>query len=124
MIHLHPRLTPITSITSITSITDSPTHLLTPAGYPRTRMEKRGPERTCIGCRRKNSQALLIRVSRDAEGRLAPTSHTRTGRGAYICAAAECIDAALKGDRLARALRSKVTQSEKDELKPVLSPAP
>src|SRR5438477_11914428 len=80
-------------------------------------MESSAPQRTCIGCRRKESQGLLLRISRNPGGELAITQENkRIGRGAYICPRPECIEAALKGGRLGRALRSPVRSEEKDLL--------
>jgi len=84
-------------------------------------MESGAPQRTCIGCRRKNDQDLLIRISRDSNGEivLSPEKH-RTGRGAYVCLRAECVEAALKGDRLGRALKWPVSPEDKAILKQAL----
>jgi predicted RNA-binding protein YlxR (DUF448 family) len=87
-------------------------------------MESRPPLRTCIGCRRKQEQGHLLRVSRNESGELALTQDkNRTGRGAYICPRPECIEAALKGDRLGRTLRNPVRTEEKDALKRQLAEA-
>jgi predicted RNA-binding protein YlxR (DUF448 family) len=80
-------------------------------------MESRAPLRTCIGCRRKEEQGLLLRVSRNQSGELTLSEgNNRSGRGAYICPQPECIAAALKGDRLARAVRSPITAQEKSTI--------
>lgn len=80
-------------------------------------MESRAPVRTCLGCRRKTSQADLLRVSRNSSGVLTLTKGMdRYGRGAYVCARKACLDIAIKGDRLARALRKPVTEPEKERL--------
>ena len=67
---------------------------------------KHVPQRTCIACRRTDAKRGLIRLVRDAEGRVAldPTGK-RTGRGAYLCHDPACWDQALKRNGLARALR-------------------
>ncbi len=64
------------------------------------------PQRTCIACRRTDTKRGLIRVVRDAEGRLTvdPTGR-QNGRGAYLCHNPACWDAALKRRALERALR-------------------
>jgi predicted RNA-binding protein YlxR (DUF448 family) len=64
------------------------------------------PQRTCIACRRTDAKRGLMRLVRDAEGRVAldPTGK-RTGRGAYLCHDPACWDQALKRNGLARALR-------------------
>ena len=67
------------------------------------RRHRREPLRTCVGCRRVRPKSQMMRlvardgsISEDSDGR-AP------GRGAYVCAGAECRDRAR--GRLARALR-------------------
>ena len=85
-------------------------------------MESRAPQRTCIGCRRKNNQECFLRISRNPSGELGLSQgKNRSGRGAYLCPEATCIDAALKGERLARALRSPVRQEEKEQLRASLT---
>ncbi|MBC7329081.1 YlxR family protein [bacterium] len=63
------------------------------------------PIRTCIGCGKKFPKSALIRIGRTKEGRI--EVGIREGRGAYVCYNDECIKRALKGDRLAKALKIK-----------------
>ncbi|MGH2753435.1 MAG: YlxR family protein [Actinomycetota bacterium] len=68
-----------------------------------------GPLRTCSGCRRRRSQAELIRVVRSRTGEVvldpSPDGGERPpGRGAYVCPDEPCVDAALRGG-LKRALK-------------------
>ena len=80
-------------------------------------MSSRAPERTCIGCRSRREQACLYRISKHFDNRLRLTIEgERVGRGAYICPDAECVEKALKGDRLARALRFKIAADAKQEI--------
>jgi uncharacterized protein len=64
------------------------------------------PQRTCIACRRTDAKRGLMRLVRDAEGRVAldPTGK-RAGRGAYLCHDPACWEQALKRHGLERALR-------------------
>jgi len=73
------------------------------------------PQRTCLGCRSTEAKRGLTRVVRTPEGRveLDPTGK-KNGRGAYVHESRACWDAALRKDRLARAL--KVTVSPDDML--------
>jgi predicted RNA-binding protein YlxR (DUF448 family) len=81
-------------------------------------MESRAPQRTCIGCRRKDDQERFLRVSRNPHGELSFSQEKqRTGRGAYVCPNPECLEAALKADRLSRALKQPVSKEEKEALK-------
>ena len=64
------------------------------------------PQRTCVACRRTDAKRGLLRLVRDAEGRVAldPTGK-RNGRGAYLCHSPACWEQALKRKGLERALR-------------------
>ena len=67
---------------------------------------KHVPVRTCIACRRADAKRGLIRIVRDAEGRVAiDPSGKRAGRGAYLCHDPACWEAAIKRHGLERALR-------------------
>lgn len=67
---------------------------------------KHVPQRTCISCRRSDAKRGLLRVVRDADGRVAldPTGK-RNGRGAYLCHDPACWEQALRQRGLERALR-------------------
>jgi predicted RNA-binding protein YlxR (DUF448 family) len=85
-------------------------------------MESGGPQRTCVGCRRRTNQALLIRISRNPNGEVGLfLEKNRTGRGAYIHSTPECIEAALKGDRIGRAIKSSIKPEEKEALREALN---
>ena len=75
------------------------------------------PTRTCIGCRRKDDQGSLLRVSRGSEGRVIGCEKGGIGRSAYVCRLEGCVDAALAKEKLARALKTGVTEAQKAELK-------
>lgn len=62
--------------------------------------------RSCVGCRRRAVKGEFIRVVRSPEGRVSVDRTGKApGRGAYVCPSARCLKQALKGGRLARALR-------------------
>lgn len=63
-----------------------------------------GPERTCVGCRRKRAQADLIRL-RVEEGRVSLADPGASGRGAYLCADTACLEAAEGRRAFGRAFR-------------------
>lgn len=72
----------------------------------------RGPERTCIGCRRKTGPAELVRIARRPDGSLG-MGRAEPGRGAWLCAAsAACFDAAVRRRAFGRALRAEVPAHE------------
>ena len=66
---------------------------------------KKSPQRTCVGCREVKSKWDLIRITRTPKGivEIDPTGKL-AGRGAYICPSKECLDLAVKGKRLDKAL--------------------
>ncbi len=61
--------------------------------------------RLCLGCGQQKEKRDLVRVVRTPEGevRIDPTGKLN-GRGAYICPAADCLQRAVKNQRLSRAL--------------------
>lgn len=75
------------------------------------------PQRTCIGCRRKGDQNSFLRVSRASGGRALLYQAGASGRSAYICPSAACIEAGLLKGRLERALKGAVTPEERERLR-------
>ncbi|MFQ5924658.1 MAG: RNase P modulator RnpM [Dehalococcoidia bacterium] len=75
------------------------------------------PQRTCIGCRQTRPKRELVRIVRNTTGAVEvdPTGK-KSGRGAYLCKAKGCWEAALKKERLDRALRIKTTRENRGEL--------
>ncbi len=75
------------------------------------------PQRTCIGCRTTSSKREFVRVVRTPEGAVVVDATAKSpGRGAYICVRHECWSEAIKKDRLARALRTTVSQADREAL--------
>ncbi|HSL94179.1 MAG TPA: YlxR family protein [Bacillota bacterium] len=69
--------------------------------------QKKVPQRTCVGCKNVKAKRELVRVVRDPDGAIdLDTTGKKPGRGAYICPSLSCLDAGLKGGRLANALAS------------------
>ena len=79
---------------------------------------RRIPQRTCIACRSTEAKRGLVRVVRTPEGRVEidPTGK-KNGRGAYVHQTRECWDAALKKERLARALKVSVPPTDLDAMR-------
>jgi predicted RNA-binding protein YlxR (DUF448 family) len=66
-----------------------------------------GPERTCVGCRRKGPKGSLLRVVRSPEGELVPDpGYSAPGRGAYVHGRSECLQLAIDKGSFARQLRA------------------
>lgn len=69
----------------------------------------RAPERTCVGCRGRSSKSDLLRIVLDRSGGVvADPSGSAPGRGAYVHRYPVCMQAAVRGGGLARALRADV----------------
>lgn len=68
-------------------------------------MQKKIPQRQCMGCRERRPKRELIRVVRctDGEVRL-DFGGKMNGRGAYICPNAECLKKVRKSKALDRSL--------------------
>ena len=74
-------------------------------------VQKKTPERLCIGCQTVHPKKELVRVVRSPENEVSvDLTGKKSGRGAYICRSADCLKKALKGDRLQRALSCTVSE--------------
>jgi predicted RNA-binding protein YlxR (DUF448 family) len=75
------------------------------------------PERTCIACRRARPKRELIRLVCPAEREVEIDRRGRSaGRGAYLCPSLECWEAGLKSNRLEYALRTTLSDRNREEL--------
>jgi len=80
--------------------------------------KKKLPIRTCLGCREKKVKRELIRIVRSPEGEIdLDRTGKANGRGTYICPEKDCLEQALKKDKLAKALNTKVTDSDKENIR-------
>ena len=73
--------------------------------------QRHTPIRSCVVCRQTSDKRELLRVVRlpekDGGAVVADPSGKQSGRGAYVCPAAECIDKARKSKRFERALSTR-----------------
>ena len=68
-------------------------------------MQKKIPQRQCMGCRERKEKRALIRVVRTPEGAVClDFSGKLNGRGAYLCPNTECLKKAQKTKSLERSL--------------------
>lgn len=68
-------------------------------------MQKKIPQRQCMGCRERKSKRELIRVVRTPEGTVTLDFGGKlNGRGAYICPNPECLKKAIRAKALERSL--------------------
>lgn len=64
------------------------------------------PIRTCVACRETDEKRDLMRVVRQTDGSVLYDPKGKTsGRGAYVCARAECVQLAQKRKQLERSLK-------------------
>lgn len=72
---------------------------------------KKVPFRMCVGCREMKPKKELLRIVRTPEEKieLDPTGK-RSGRGAYICPARDCVQKALKAKSIERALKCSLSR--------------
>lgn len=78
---------------------------------------RRVPQRTCVVCRTTADKRALVRLVRTPDDgvHVDPTGK-RNGRGAYLCDDPVCWDRALASDVLARALRTTLTDADRERL--------
>ena len=75
------------------------------------------PQRTCVACRKVKAKRELVRVVRTPNKNVeVDTTGKKAGRGAYLCRAPECWEVGVKGDRLEYALRTSLSQDNRQQL--------
>ena len=68
-------------------------------------MQKKIPQRQCMGCRERREKRQLIRVVRKTDGEVSlDFGGKMNGRGAYLCPDPECLKKAQKAKSLERSL--------------------
>ena len=80
-------------------------------------MQKKIPQRQCMGCRERFDKRQLIRVVRTPDGNVQlDFSGKVSGRGSYICPKAECLKKAQKTKSLERSLEVPIPEEVYDRL--------
>ena len=80
-------------------------------------MQKKIPQRQCMGCRERKTKKELIRVVRTPEGEVClDFSGKLNGRGSYLCPDPECLKKAQKAKSLERSLEVPIPQEVYDRL--------
>ena len=68
-------------------------------------MQKKIPQRQCMGCRERKNKRDMIRVVRQTDGNVSlDFSGKLNGRGAYLCHDIQCLRKAAKSKALERSL--------------------
>ena len=80
-------------------------------------MQKKIPQRQCMGCRERKAKKELIRVVRTTEGTVClDFSGKLNGRGAYLCPNPNCLKQAQKTKALVRSLEVPIPEEVYDRL--------
>lgn len=81
-------------------------------------MQKKIPQRQCMGCRERKPKRDMIRVVRQTDGTVSLDFGGKcNGRGAYICPNPECLKKAQKAKSLERSLEVPIPQEVYDRLR-------
>ena len=68
-------------------------------------MQKKIPQRQCMGCRERKAKRDMIRVVRGTDGMVSlDVGGKMNGRGAYVCPDPECLRKAQRAKALERSL--------------------
>ena len=80
-------------------------------------MQKKIPQRQCMGCRERKNKRDMIRVVRGTDGTVSlDFGGKMNGRGAYVCPDPECLKKARKSRSLERCLESPIPEEVYDRL--------
>lgn len=78
---------------------------------------KKIPMRMCLGCNEMKPKKELVRIVKSAEGEVSlDLTGKKSGRGAYICRDAECLNKARKARRLERSFSCKISDEIYDSM--------
>ena len=80
-------------------------------------MQKKIPQRQCMGCRERKAKRDMIRVVRGTDGVVSlDFGGKMNGRGAYICPNPECLTKARRSKALERSLEVEIPAEVYDRL--------
>ncbi len=80
-------------------------------------MQKKIPQRQCMGCRERKPKREMIRVVRGTDGNVSlDFGGKMNGRGAYICPDMECLKKAIRSKALDRSLEVTIPEEVYDRL--------
>lgn len=81
-------------------------------------MQKKIPQRQCMGCRERKAKRDMIRVVRGTDGEVSlDFGGKKNGRGAYICPDMECLKKAIRSKALDRSLEVTIPEEVYDRLR-------
>ena len=71
--------------------------------------QRKIPQRQCVGCRTMKDKKALVRIVKTPEGEICvDATGKKSGRGAYICPDAQCLQKARKSRALERAFETAI----------------
>ena len=80
-------------------------------------MQKKIPQRQCMGCRERKNKKDMLRVVRGVDGAVTlDFSGKLNGRGAYVCPDPECLKKARKTRALERCLEVEIPEAVYDRM--------
>ena len=80
-------------------------------------MQKKIPQRQCMGCRERKNKRDMLRVVRQTNGEVSLDFGGKVnGRGAYVCPDVECLKKARKSRALERCLEVEIPQEVYDRM--------
>ena len=80
-------------------------------------MQKKIPQRQCMGCRERKNKRDMLRVVRQTDGGVTLDFGGKlNGRGAYVCPDIECLKKARKSRSLERCLEVEIPQEVYDRM--------
>jgi len=80
-------------------------------------MQKKIPQRQCMGCRERKAKREMIRIVRGTDGAVClDFGGKMNGRGAYICPDPDCLKKAQRSKALERSLEVEIPAEVYDRL--------
>ena len=80
-------------------------------------MQKKIPQRQCMGCRERKAKREMIRVVRQPDGTVSlDFGGKMNGRGAYICPSSDCLKKAQRSKALDRSLEVTIPEEVYERL--------
>ena len=71
--------------------------------------QRKIPQRQCVGCHTMKDKKALVRIVKTPEGEICvDATGKKSGRGAYICPDAQCLQKARKSRALERAFETAI----------------
>lgn len=73
-------------------------------------------ERKCVGCGEIKDRQELIKITKTNDGIFINPDNKKFGRSAYLCYNNACIEAALKKNKIAKVLKTSISEDLKGKL--------